>query len=165
MKRIIYPGSFDPITLGHLDIITRAAKMTDQLVVAIMNNSEKKYFFTLEERLAMVRQSVAGLSNVEVDFSDGLMVDYMKKRGAAAAIRGLRAITDFEYELQWVTLNQKLDPDFQAIFMMASSEHSFLSSSIVREIGRLGGDISRMVPACVCDFIKEKLTAEKKEKK
>ena len=160
MKLMIYPGSFDPVTLGHLDIIPRAAKMTDTLVVAIMNNSEKKYFFTLEERLEMIRSSVAELKNVEVDFSEGLMVEYMKKRGAAAAVRGLRAITDFEYELQWVTLNQKLDPEFQALFMMASSEHSFLSSSIVREIGRLGGDISKMVPACVHDFIKEKLMAE-----
>lgn len=162
MKTIIYPGSFDPVTLGHLDIIQRGAKMTDRLIVTVMNNPEKNYVFSVEERVNMLRETVRDLPNVSVDFSDDLVVSYMKKVGAAAAIRGLRATTDFEYELQWVTFNQILDPDFEAVFLMASSEHSFLSSSIVRQIGRLGGDISRMVPGCVHDIIKTKLFSDKK---
>lgn len=162
MKTIIYPGSFDPVTLGHVDIIRRGAKMADKLIVAVMNNPEKKYVFSVEERVEMLKKTVEGLPNVEVDYSEDLVVNYMKKVGAAAAIRGLRATTDFEYELQWVTFNQILDPDFEAMFLMASSEHSFLSSSIVRQIGCLGGDISRMVPECVHEMIKEKLLREKK---
>lgn len=161
MKTFIYPGSFDPITLGHVDIINRASKMADKLIVAVMNNPEKKYFFSVEERVEMIKKSIAHLENVEVDFSNGLMVDYMKKKGAIAAIRGLRAVSDFEYELQWATFNQKLDPEFQALFLMADSEHSFLSSSIVRQIGCLGGDLTKMVPAQIHDFVKQKLIDNK----
>ena len=157
MKILVYPGSFDPITLGHYDIIERASKMCDKLIVAVMNNCEKKYYFSTHERVEMIKKCVSGLSNVTVDCSDDLMVNYMKKNNATAAIRGLRAVSDFEYELQWATFNQKLDPDFQALFMMANSEHSFLSSSIVRQIGTLGGDISKMVPGCIYEDIKTKL--------
>lgn len=157
MKILVYPGSFDPITVGHLDIIRRAANMTDKLIVTVMNNPEKHCFFSLEDRVNMIKQSVNGIENVEVDHSEGLMVEYMRATGAAAAVRGLRALTDYEYELQWYTFNKKMDPAFDAIFMMALPEHNFLSSSIVREIGRLGGDISKMVSPEIHDFVKNKL--------
>lgn len=157
MKIMVYPGSFDPITLGHLDIIKRASKMADKLVVAVMDNPKKKYFFTVDERIDMIKKTVSSLDNVEVDFSEGLMVDYMKKIGATVAIRGLRAVTDFEYELQWATFNQMLDENFEAVFLMANTEHSFLSSSIVKEIGLLGGDIKKMVAPEIYDYVKNKL--------
>ena len=161
MKIMVYPGSFDPITLGHLDIIRRASKMADKLIVTIMHNPNKKCFFTLEERVDMIKKSIADLDNVEVDFFEGLMVDYMKKIGATVAVRGLRAVTDFEYELQWATFNQMLDEDFEAVFLMANTEHSFLSSSIVREIGHLGGNIKKMVAPGIYEFVKEKLLKDK----
>lgn len=157
MKIMVYPGSFDPITLGHLDIIKRASKMADKLVVAVMDNPKKKYFFSVEERINMIKKCVSSLKNVEVDFSEGLMVDYMKKIGAAVAVRGLRAVTDFEYELQWATFNQMLDDSFEAVFLMANTEHSFLSSSIVKEIGLLGGDIKKMVAPEIYEHVKNKL--------
>lgn len=161
MKTFVYPGSFDPITLGHVDIIERASKMADKLIVAVMNNPEKKYFFTVDERVDMIKKATSHLSNVEVDFSNGLMVEYMKKKNAIAAIRGLRAVSDFEYELQWATFNQKLDSDFQAIFLMADSEHNFLSSSIVRQIGCLGGDLTKMLPSQIHDYVKQRLIDNK----
>jgi len=157
MRIAVYPGSFDPITLGHLDIIKRASKMTDKLIVTVMNNPDKHCFFTVEERLDFIRKSVKDIENVTVDYSDGLVVDYMRSVGATAAVRGLRAMTDFEYELQWSTFNQKLDEGFEAIFFMAKSEHNFLSSSIVREIGHFGGDISKMVSPEIHDYVKNKL--------
>lgn len=162
MKRMIYPGSFDPVTLGHYDMICRASKMTDHLIVAVMNNAAKTHFFSVQERLEMLRTVTAHLPNVELDSSDELMVEYAKKRKTDAVIRGLRAVTDFEYELQWATLNQKLDPAFQALFMMASSDYSFLSSGMVREIGKLGGDISAMVPPEIHDYVKDRLMQSKK---
>ncbi len=162
MKVMVYPGSFDPITLGHLDIIKRASKMTDKLIVTVMDNPKKKTFFTVEERVDMIKKSITGLDNVIVDFSSGLMVDYMRKVGATAAIRGLRAVTDFEYEMQWATFNQMLDDEFEAVFLMANTEHSFLSSSIVREIGQLGGDIKKMVTPEIYDFVKNKLNIKEK---
>lgn len=157
MRIMVYPGSFDPITLGHLDIIKRASKMADKVVVAVMDNPKKKYLFSVEERIEMIKKSVNGIGNVEVDYSEGLMVDYMKKIGATVAVRGLRAVTDFEYELQWTTFNQMLDENFEAVFLMASPEHSFLSSSIVKEIGLLGGDIKKMVAPEIYEYVKNKL--------
>ncbi len=163
MNKMVYPGSFDPITLGHLDIIKRASKMTDKLIVVIMHNPNKKCVFTLEERVDMIKQSVRGLNNVIVDVcDDGLMVDYMRKVDARVAVRGLRAVTDFEYEMQWSTFNQMLDREFEAVFLMANTEHSFLSSSIVKEIGRLGGDIKRMVAPEIYEFVKNKLNSKDK---
>lgn len=157
MKIMVYPGSFDPITLGHLDIIKRASKMADKLIITIMHNPEKKCYFTVDERVEMIKNCTKELDNVEVDYFNGLMVDYMKKIGATAAVRGLRAVTDFEYELQWATFNQMLDDDFEAVFLMANAEHSFLSSSIVREIGHLGGNIKNMVSPEIYEFVKNKL--------
>lgn len=162
MKAMVYPGSFDPITLGHLDIIKRASKMTDKLIVTVMDNPKKKTFFTVDERVDMIKKSIVGIDNIVVDSSSGLMVDYMRKVGATAAIRGLRAVTDFEYEMQWATFNQMLDDEFEAVFLMANTEHSFLSSSIVREIGQLGGDIRKMVAPEIYDFVKNKLNVKDK---
>lgn len=158
MKIMVYPGSFDPITLGHLDIIKRASKMADKIVVAVMDNPKKKCFFSVEERIEMIKKSIVGIENVEVDHSTSLMVDYMKKIGATVAVRGLRAVTDFEYELQWTTFNQMLDENFESVFLMASPEHSFLSSSIVKEIGLLGGDIKKMVAPEIYEYVKNKLS-------
>jgi pantetheine-phosphate adenylyltransferase len=163
MKRMVYPGSFDPITLGHLDIIKRSAKMTDELIVVIMHNPNKKCVFSLEERVEMIKRSVASIDNVIVDVCDnGLMVDYMRNVGAKFAVRGLRAVTDFEYEMQWATFNQMLDEEFEAVFLMANTEHSFLSSSIVKEIGRLGGDIKKMVAPEIYELVKNKLNSKDK---
>ncbi len=162
MKVMVYPGSFDPITLGHLDIIKRASKMTDKLIVTVMDNPKKKTFFTVDERVDMIKKSIVGIDNIVVDSSSGLMVDYMRKVGATASIRGLRAVTDFEYEMQWATFNQMLDDEFEAVFLMANTEHSFLSSSIVREIGQLGGDIRKMVAPEIYDFVKNKLNVKDK---
>ncbi len=158
MKIMVYPGSFDPITLGHLDIIKRASKMADKIVVAVMDNPKKKCLFSVEERIEMIKKSIVGIENVEVDHSTSLMVDYMKKIGATVAVRGLRAVTDFEYELQWTTFNQMLDENFESVFLMASPEHSFLSSSIVKEIGLLGGDIKKMVAPEIYEYVKNKLS-------
>ncbi len=163
MKTMVYPGSFDPITLGHLDIIKRASKMADKLIVTVMYNPDKKCYFTVEERMDMIKKCTAGYDNIEVDCFSGLMVDYMKKVNASVAVRGLRAVTDFEYELQWATFNQMLDDDFEAVFLMANTEHSFLSSSIVREIGQLGGNIKKMVSPEIYDFVNNKLKKDIKE--
>ncbi|MBE7091717.1 MAG: pantetheine-phosphate adenylyltransferase [Clostridiales bacterium] len=157
MKTMVYPGSFDPITLGHLDIIKRASKMADKLIVTVMYNPEKNCYFSVDERIEMIKKCTKNIKNVEVDCFSGLMVDYMKKVGATAAVRGLRAVTDFEYELQWATFNQMLDDEFEAVFLMANTEHSFLSSSIVREIGQLGGNIKKMVSPEIYDYVNDKL--------
>ena len=163
MKTMVYPGSFDPITLGHLDIIKRASKMADKLIVTVMYNPDKKCYFTVQERMDMIKKCTVGYDNIEVDCFSGLMVDYMKKVNASVAVRGLRAVTDFEYELQWATFNQMLDDDFEAVFLMANTEHSFLSSSIVREIGQLGGNIKKMVSPEIYDFVNNKLKKDIKE--
>lgn len=162
MKIMVYPGSFDPITLGHLDIIKRASKMTDKLIVTVMDNPKKKTFFSVDERIDMIKKTVSGIDNVTVDFSSSLMVDYMRKVGATVAVRGLRAVTDFEYEMQWATFNQMLDENFEAVFLMANTEHSFLSSSIVREIGQLGGDIKKMVAPEIYEYVNNKLNIKDK---
>ena len=151
---IIYPGSFDPITLGHFDLISRAAKMTDHLVVAVIQNPNKKCFFSVEERVEMLKKCTKDMPNVSIDSSGGLLVDYIKKKGGSVILRGLRAVSDFEYELQYAMLNQRLDKNIEAIYLMTASEYSFLSSSVVREIGSLGGDISGMVPQVIAQQVK-----------
>ena len=143
MKMIIYPGSFDPITCGHLDLIERAARMTDNLVVAVLHNGNKQGFFTIPERVEMIKKCVSGLPNVTVDSSEGLLVNYIRRKGGNVMLRGLRAVSDFEYELQYAMLNQKLDKGLEAIYLMTASEYSFLSSSMVREIGSLGRQYHR----------------------
>lgn len=164
MTTIVYPGSFDPITMGHMDLIQRASRMTDHLIVAVLNNTSKKRFFTTEERVQMIRQCVKRYSNVTVDSSEGLLINYMHSVNANIILRGLRAVSDFEMELQWAMLNQKLDDTIEAIYLMTSPDNSFLSSSMVREIGAFGGDISSMVPPEIACFVKEKLLNHTKGK-
>lgn len=154
-KSAIYPGSFDPITVGHLDIITRAANIFDKVTVVIMKNSNKKGSFTPEERKELILKSIKGLKNVEVEIYDGLLADFAKKKGAFAVIKGLRAMSDFEYEFQMALTNKKLNPDIETLFLTTSAENMYLSSSMVKEIASMGGDISSFVPKeILSDIIK-----------
>lgn len=149
MRTVIYPGSFDPLTNGHLDVIYRAAKIFDRVVVAVASNESKHPLFTLEERVAMVNEAIREHTAVETDSFDGLLVNYAQSLGAQAIIRGLRAVSDFEFEFQLALMNRKLNEDVETIFMMPKDTYTFLSSRIVKEIARLGGDVSDFVPAHV----------------
>ena len=146
MRMAIYPGSFDPLTNGHLDVIERAIKLFDRVVVAVAKNESKQPLFTLKERLELVRRSVKHLEGVEADSFDCLLVDYVEQRKAQAIVRGLRAVSDFEFEFQLALMNRKLNEKVETIFMMPKDTYTFLSSRIIKEIGRLGGDISDFVP-------------------
>ena len=145
----IYPGSFDPLTNGHLDLIERGARLFGRLVVGILRNDSKQPLFSVEERMAMAREVVKDFSNVEVDCFDGLLVDYAAARGATAILRGVRAISDYEYEWQMALMNRRLCPRIETIFLMAGETHSFISSRLVKEVIRLGGSITGLVPAVV----------------
>lgn len=145
----VYPGSFDPITNGHLDLIERGAKLCDRLIVAVLGNENKQPLFTVEERMEMLREVVTAYPNVEVDSFNGLLVDYARHKGATAIIRGIRAISDYEYELQMALMNRRLCPDVETVFLMAGEAYSFISSRIVKEVIRLGGDIAGLVPPSV----------------
>ena len=157
-QTVICPGSFDPVTLGHLDIITRAAKMFDRVVVAVLVNSSKTPTFSTEERIELLREAVKGLDNVEIVSFDGLLAEYCKNSGIRTIVKGLRAVSDFEYEFQMALANKKLNPELETMFLTADADSTFLSSSMVREIGSMGGDISNFVPACVHDRIVAKLS-------
>jgi len=156
MKRAVYPGSFDPITFGHIDIIERSAKMVDELVIAVLRNSAKNSLFSLEERVNMIKEVTKDLPNVKVETFDGLLVDYMRQIDATIIIRGLRAVTDFEYELQIAQMNHVLKDDAETIFLMTNLQYSYLSSSLVKEIASYGGDISKFVPNELIDRIYSK---------
>ena len=162
MKIAICPGSFDPVTIGHLDIIERARKIFDHVIVAVMVNPEKHTMFTTEERIALIQKCTNGMSGVEVVSFDGLLADYAKMRGATAIVKGLRAMSDFEYEFQQALTNRKLNPELETVFMITRAENMFLSSSIVKQIASFGGDVSNFVPACILDDIKERIYAAKK---
>lgn len=149
MRRAIYPGSFDPITAGHLDVIHRAAKLFDELVVAVAFNDQKQSMFTAEERMTMIRESTAGVGNIRVACFDGLLVEFAKRESAAAVVRGLRAISDFEFEFQMALMNRKLDSTIETIFLTPREEFTYLSSRIVKEIARLGGNVEAFVPPSV----------------
>jgi pantetheine-phosphate adenylyltransferase len=149
MRTVVYPGTFDPITNGHLDLIQRAARLFDRVIVAVAQDSGKNPLFSLSERLELVRQSIGPLPNVEPDLFEGLLVNYVEKRGGQAIIRGLRAVSDFEFEFQLALMNRKLNERVEAIFMMPKETYTFLSSRIIKEIARLGGDVSHFVPAHV----------------
>ncbi|HZG84454.1 pantetheine-phosphate adenylyltransferase [Paenibacillus sp.] len=149
MKVAVYPGSFDPVTNGHLDIIRRAAKQFDRLIVAVLNNTSKNPLFTLDERMGLLRDVTADLPNVEIDGFRDLLINYMAKKNAHVIVRGLRAVSDFEYELQLATANHKLSPDVETFFMMTSPDYSFLSSSIVKEIAKFQGPVADLVPPAV----------------
>jgi pantetheine-phosphate adenylyltransferase len=145
----VYPGSFDPITNGHLDIIERAASMFDEVIVTVARNSEKQPMFTLEEREEMLSEVCAHLKKVKVDSFDGLLVAYAQRKSAGVIVKGLRAVSDFQYEYEMAMINRKLAPDVETVFLMTGAENSYLSSSVIKEIGTLGGSISGMVPKAV----------------
>ncbi|MFI8577356.1 MULTISPECIES: pantetheine-phosphate adenylyltransferase [Rossellomorea] len=154
----VCPGSFDPITYGHLDIITRGAKVFDQIYVVVLNNSSKQSLFSVEERIELIREVTGDIPNVVVDSFQGLLVDYAKKVNAKAIIRGLRAVSDFEYEMQITSMNRVLEDDIETFFIMTNNQYSFLSSSIVKEVAKYGGNISELVPKRVEESLKEKFS-------
>ena len=159
MKRIaIYPGSFDPFTNGHLDIVERGCKLFDAIIVTILHNPNKQFMFTIEERMEMIESSITDFSNVEADCYDGLLVDYAKKRNAQAILRGIRAVSDFEYEFQMALMNRRLNRDIQTVSLMTGLRWIFTSSSIIKEAAKFGGDISGMVPPLVEQKLKEKFS-------
>jgi pantetheine-phosphate adenylyltransferase len=157
MRTAIYPGSFDPLTNGHLDVVQRAAKLFDRVVIAVAKNEGKNPTFTHAERLALVKQAVKHLPNVEADSFDSLLVEYVVSRKAQAIVRGLRAVSDFEFEFQLALMNRKLNENIETIFMMPKDTYTFLSSRIVKEIARLGGDVSAFVPTHVQTALIKKL--------
>lgn len=161
MKRAIYPGSFDPVTNGHVDIILRSSKIVDRLIVGVLNNSAKKSLFSVEERVSMLKELTKDLPNVEVTSFDGLLVDYMWEIDASIIVRGLRAVTDFEYELQIAQTNHIENTDIETIFLTTNLQYSYLSSTIVKEFASYGGDISKFVPEQFVDRIYEKYNIKK----
>jgi pantetheine-phosphate adenylyltransferase len=156
MRRAIYPGSFDPVTNGHLDVIERGRKLFDQVIVAVANNDEKQPLFSLEERLALLRETAGRMDNVQIAEFSGLLVEFAQAKNAGAVIRGLRAVSDFEFEFQMALMNRKLDAAVETIFLMPKEEYTYLSSRIVKEIARLGGDISSFVPSGVAKALRTK---------
>lgn len=159
MKIGIYPGSFDPITLGHLDVINRASKLVDKLIIGVLQNSAKKPLFTADERTDMIKQVTGHLDNVTVASYDGLLVDYAREQNATIIIRGLRAVTDFEYELQIAQTNHKLYNDVDTVFLTTGVEYSYVSSTLVKEIASYHGDISQFVPKEIIKKIEDKINA------
>ncbi len=157
MNIAIYPGSFDPVTNGHLDIIERTAAIFDKVIVAILINSNKKPTFTIEERMDMLKAATSHIKNVQIEFFDGLLVDFVKEKGARVIVKGLRAISDFEYEFQMAMLNKSVEPEIETLFMMTSNKYSYLSSSIVKELGRLGASLDDLVPEKIMDNVINKL--------
>ena len=156
MKKGIYPGTFDPVTNGHLDLVQRGLRIFGEIIVAVAPSPKKQPLFTLEERLALIRESVKGYKNVRVEAFNGLVVEYAKSRGGAAIIRGLRAVSDFEYELQMALMNRRLDMSVETVFMMPSEEYSFLTSTIVKEAASFGGSVKGLVPEAVERALSEK---------
>ena len=156
MKRALTPGTFDPITSGHLDVITRASQLFDEVVVAVAASPKKKPLFSLQQRVELAREATAHLPNVTVEPFEDLLVDFARRMGACAVVKGLRAVTDFEYEFQMTALNYHIDPELETVFIMSPPHYMYLSSSIVREVASLGGDVSSFVPPCVERALKER---------
>ena len=158
-KTVVCPGSFDPLTIGHLDIITRSAKLFDKVIVVVMRNPNKDVgSFTTEERVDFIKRCTKNLPNVSVDSYAGLLADYVREKGASAVVKGLRAISDYDDEFRQALTNQKLNSEMETIFMVSNAEHMFLSSSVVKQVSRLGGDVSTFVPAEICDDIVKRLS-------
>ena len=157
MLRAIYPGSFNPVTFGHLDIMTRACNIVDELIIGVLRNKAKMPLFSVEERVKMLEEVTCNLPNVRIIPFEGLLVDFAKELDAKVVIRGLRAITDFEYELQMAQTNQKLQSDIETLFLTTSLDYSYLSSTTVKEVAAFGGDISQFVPEAVADRMKDKM--------
>ncbi|NLW25423.1 MAG: pantetheine-phosphate adenylyltransferase [Clostridia bacterium] len=158
MERVaVYPGTFDPVTFGHMNIIKRAAKLFDKVIMAVANDNYKNTIFTLEERLELIRACcLDDLPNVELETFEGLLVDYLEKKGAIAIIRGLRAVSDFEYEMKMASINKQLNQKIETVFLMTDAEYSFISSSLIKNVAELGGDIEYFVPKIVADALREK---------
>lgn len=154
----IYPGSFDPVTNGHLDLIARGEKMFDRLIVAVLKNVEKEPMFSLPERVDMLREVTKQWPSVEVDIFEGLLVDYARKRNAGVILRGIRAISDYEYELQMALMNRKLEPQLETVFMLPGESYSYLSAKVVREIAQLGGPLTGLVPPVVEQRLRSKVS-------
>lgn len=157
MRIAICPGSFDPVTHGHLDIINRSRKVFDKTIVAVLVNPEKHTMFTVDERIGLLKRCTEGMDDVEVVGFEGLLADYARLRGVTAIVKGLRALSDFEYEFQQALTNKKLNPDLETMFLTTSAENMFLSSSIVKQIASFGGDISNFVPECILEDIKARI--------
>ena len=157
----IYPGSFDPITNGHLDLIERGARLVGKLVVSVLRNEKKQPLFSVSERMEMLREVVKGIPNVEVDFFDGLLVDYATQKNATLIFRGIRAISDYEHELQMALMNRRLRPEIDTVFLMSGEAHSFISSHLVKEVIRLGGNITGLVPPEVETRLRNRIFGEK----
>lgn len=157
MRTAIYPGSFDPVTLGHWDLIERAEKLVDRLVVAVLHNPAKHCAFTVAERVDFLRELLPQDAHIEVAAFHGLLVDFAREQGASFIVRGVRAFSDFEYEFQMALMNRKLSPDLETVFLMPKEEHSVVSSRMVREVGGMGGDISGLVPPALCERIARRL--------
>ncbi|WP_201556720.1 pantetheine-phosphate adenylyltransferase [Psychrobacter sp. 72-O-c] len=155
--KILYPGTFDPITNGHVDLVTRAVKLFDEVVIAVASGHHKKPLFNFEERVALVETVFSDLPQVSVIGFEGLLVDFMREKNATAVLRGLRAMSDFEYEFQLANMNRELDENFEAVFLTPSQNYSFISSTMIREIAKLGGDVSKFVPDCVAEAFTQKL--------
>ncbi len=157
MRKAVYPGSFDPVTFGHLDIIERSARMSDYLIIGVLNNNSKTPLFSVEERVNMLKSLTKDIPNVEVKSFGGLLVDFVRANQADAVIRGLRAVTDFEYELQIAQTNRVIAPEIDTVFLTTNLKYSYLSSSIVKEIAAYGGEINMFVPACVAQHVTKKM--------
>ncbi len=165
MRIAICPGSFDPVTKGHVDIIRRASKLFDKVIVVVMVNFNKPdSYFTADERVNLIRKSISDIENAEVDTSGGLLADYAESKGACAVVKGLRAVTDFEYEFQQALTNKKLNPNLETVFMTTNAENMFLSSSIVKQVCEFGGDIKEFVPEEVCDDIIKRIKERSKQR-
>lgn len=157
MRSAVYPGSFDPITYGHLDIIKRSSEIFDKVIVAVLNNPNKNPMFDLNERVEMIRQATADMDNIEIDCFSGLLIDYAKEKNVNVIVKGLRAVSDFEYEFQMALMNRKLDKNVETMFMMTNSQYSYLSSSLVKEVFKFGGRIDELVPEVVIEEMKKKI--------
>lgn len=162
MVRAIYPGSFDPVTNGHLDIIERSVKLFDNVIIAVLSNPNKNPLFTVEERITMLKQSTGHLNNIEIDAFDGLLIDYAMLKNANLIIKGLRAVSDFEYEFQMALMNRKLNYNIETLFMMTNNKYSYLSSSLIKEVAKLGGCVEGLVPDIVWKNLSLKLFDSKR---